>query len=102
MDEDSHEDFVIGLRNALILVLAAVGLALGAALILRDPEDAAVVAKLVEEASERKAVRPAEICIRQFEPGQRWLVRNPTSPSWCGGAAQPIPEYILSDPLGAK
>ena len=100
MDEDSHEDVLTGLRNAFFLLFAAVGLALGAALILRDPEDAAVIEKLVEEASERKAVRPAEICINQYDAGGRWM-RPPSLPS-CSGAARVVPEHILSDPLGAK
>jgi len=97
MDEDSHEDFFTGLRNALFLLFAAVGLALGAALILRDPEDAAVVAKLVEEASERKAVRPAEICIVQFEAGARWLGQRPAYT--CASPATELSSDVLTLPV---
>jgi len=100
MDEDSNEDVLTGLRNALLMLFAALGIALGAALILRDPEDAAVVAKLVEEATERKAVSPAEICINQYDAGGRWT--RPTSLPSCAGAARVVPEHILSDPRGGR
>ena len=98
MDDDPQGlNCFTGIRNALLLSGAFMALVAGAKLALSPADEAEVIAKIEAEASDRKAARP-ELCISQFEPGQRWQYRNPP-PSTCGGAAQTIPSHIMTSPL---
>ena len=95
---DEPQDIIAGLRNALIFTLAFMGLVAGASLILRDGEDAEVIAKIESEVRERKSVRP-ELCISQFGPAERWIQPH-VSPSslTCASPAAAVPNHIMTRP----
>lgn len=99
-EEPDHEgDVLEGLRNALILTLAPIAVAMAFGKVLSDGDDAAVLARVEADVAARKALKPCDVTIAQYGPGERWL--NPP-PSSCGGALGAVPNNVLSTPVAAK
>lgn len=59
--------------------------------------EAEVTATLVADALERKALRPCDITVAQFGPGERWYSHHHIYE--CASAAREVPNHILSYPL---
>lgn len=62
----------------------------------QDYHAAEITAKHEAEARARKAIRPNELCITQYGPGERWISSQPPV---CANAALAVPSYVLSMPV---
>jgi hypothetical protein len=80
-------------RCSIVLALVAITAVVAA----MESQDREVNAKLEAEALARKAIRPDQLCISQFGPGEWRAV--PSSSLRCSPPARTVPNHILSIPV---
>lgn len=61
-----------------------------------ESKQAEITARLVDDASARKAFRPCDVTINQYGPGERWM--SPSLPS-CASFAGAVPNNVLTSPV---
>lgn len=88
-----HDTLGFWKRAALILALIAfMSIIWG-----MDARDAEITAKHEAEAQARKAIRPCDLTIAQFGPGERWYGHQHVYE--CVAAAREVPNHILTMPI---